>query len=500
MVVQINKSPESPKEVAQPAKLQIFRQQALEQSTSPEQLDLPIQIINPKRWLSLLALGTLVATGLAWSVLGKIPVTVMGRGILTYPSQTKAIQSPGSGRVAKVTVKVGDRVTKGQTLALLDQSELRQQLDLARTKLTQLQLQDQSARYAQAQREGLERTTLTKQQQTIEQDLQSVQAMNPELHSRELAAIQQERQLLQERLSKLQQQAAEYGQIWERLNALAREGAYSSNVLVRDKQEYLVKPQTDILDVQAQLKQLDAKETTARQEYLRNTNKNNELQAQLRELETKAATQAEQDLAVTNQRVKEIQDTKATIAQLELQLRQNTQIVSEADGYIREFNINLGQRIDAGVGVGVIAASQPNAQLEGITFLPVEEGKKLDAAKVQQGVKVQITPTIVKREEYGGIWGRVTQVSQAAITQEGATHLVGNPAVLQTLMEQGKSYIVVFSRLERDGQTGKYRWTSSQGPNQEITDGTTTTVNITIEERAPISYVIPLLKSLVGQA
>jgi HlyD family secretion protein len=115
-------------------------------------------------------------------------------------------------------------------------------------------------------------------------------------------------------------------------------------------------------------------------------------------------------------------------------------------------------------------------------------------------VKVQITPTIVKREEYGGIWGQVTKISQASITQEGATHLVGNPAVLPTLMEQGKSYIVVSSKLELDPQTKKYRWTTSRGPEQEITDGTTTTVNITIEERAPISYVIPLLKSLVGQS
>ncbi|NJR52001.1 MAG: NHLP bacteriocin system secretion protein [Leptolyngbyaceae cyanobacterium CSU_1_3] len=498
MVVQVTNQSELPQDRGQSIKRQLFRQQALEQSASPEQLDLPIQIINSKRWLSLLALGTLVAAGCAWSVFGKIPITVTGKGVLTYPSQIKSIQSSGTGRVAKVEVKAGDQVKKGQTLAVLDQSELRQQLELARNKLSQLQVQNQSAKTAQIQRESLEQTTIAKQRQTIQQDLQTVQSMNPELYAGGLGAIQQERKLLQERLEKLRQQATEYTQIWNRLNALANEGGYSQNSLIKDRQEYLVKPQTDMLEVEAQLKQLDAKDATARQEHLKNVNKVNELQAQLQELDSKSASQSEQDLAATTNRDKELQDTKDAIAQLNLQLQQSTQIVSEYDGYIRELNISPGQRIEASVGIGVIAANQPDAQLEGVAFLPVEEGKKLDDAMVKRGVNVQTTPTIVKREEFGGILGRVTKVSQSSITQEGAAHLVGNPAILPTLMEQGKAYIVVFTKLE-PSKAGKYRWSSSKGPDQEITEGTTTTVNITVEERAPISYVIPLLKSLVDQ-
>lgn len=481
------------------AKKLLYRQQAVDQTASPEQLDIPIQIIHPRRWLSLLALGTLVAGGLAWSVFGRIPITVSGKGVLTYPSQIVSVQSPSTGRIAKVEVKVGDRVTKGQVLAILDQSELRQQLELAQSKLQQLQLQDQTANVTQLERERLEQTAIAKQRLAIQQELQTVTAFNPELNTRGLTSIAQERRLLQERLAYLRQQAAEYAQVWERLRTLVNEGVYPKNSLVKDQQEYLVKPQTDILDVEAQLKKLDLKETNARQEHLKNVNKVNQLQAELRELESKAASQAEQDLTARTSRNNEIQETKRTIAQLKLQLQQSTHIVSEHDGYVRELNINSGQRIESGVGIGMIAANQPNSRLTGITFLPVEEGKKLDEAMVKRGVKVQITPTTVKREEYGGIWGEVTKVSQASITQEGAVHLVGNPAVLPTLMEEGKAYIVVFSKLEPATQPGKYRWTSSQGPDQQITEGTTTIVNITVEERAPISYVIPLLKSLVGQ-
>ncbi len=500
MVVQlVNSEASNQHREHKPTQNRLFRQQALEQTASPEQLDLPIQIISPKRWLSLLALGLLVTTGAVWSVWGSIPITVTGKGVLTFPSQIQPLQSPGAGRIAQVAVKVGDRVTKGQLLAALDQSELKQQLELVRNKLSQLQAQDQSAKLAQTQRGTLEQTAIAQQRQTIQQDLRTVQAMTPDIYARGMAATQQERKFLQERLTKLRQQAAEYAQIWERMQTLTRDGGYPPNSLIKDKQEYLVKPQTDILEAEAQLKQLDAKETTAQQEHLKNVNKVNELQAQLQELDSKSAGQAEQDLATTTGRSKEIQDTKDAIAQLELKLQQNAQIVSEADGYIRELNISPGQRIEAGAEIGVMAANQPNTPLEAITFVPVEEGKKLDEALVKRGIKVQITPTTVKREEYGGIWGEVTQVSHASITQAGAVHLVGNPTILPTLMEQGKAYIVVSTRLEPAATPGQYRWTSSKGPNQQITDGTTTTASITIEERRPISFVIPLLKSLVSQ-
>lgn len=505
MVIQITNHRDSTpttkvKQPAPPAKPALFRTQALEQSASPEQLDLPIQIVSSKRCLSLIALGTLVATGLAWSIFGKLPITVTGKGVLTYPSQIRPVQSAGAGRVTNVEVKVGDRITKGQVLAQLDQSELRQQLELSRNQLKQLQVQDQTARMAQQQRESLDRTTTTKHRQALQEELQAAQAMNPELYAKELNAIQQERTLLQARLVKLRQQAADYLQIWNRLNTLADEGGYAYNTLIEKKQEYVVKPQTDILDVETQLKQLEAKETTARQEHLNNINKVSQLQAQLRELDSQVASKVEQDLASINQRVKEIQETKDAIAQLELQLQQSAQIVSEHDGYIREINISPGQRIEAGMGIGVVAANQPNSALEGVAFFPVEEGKKLDEQMVQQGVSAQITPATVKREEYGGIWGKVTRISSASVTQEGAVHLVGNPAILTTLMEQGKAYIVVFTKLEPGSQPGRFRWTSSHGPAQQITDGTTTTVTLTIEERAPISYVIPLLKSWVGQS
>ena len=62
----------------------IFRKEALERLSSPEQLDQLMTIVTPRALLPLLALGGLLGCGLVWSVVGRIPVTTTGQGALVF--------------------------------------------------------------------------------------------------------------------------------------------------------------------------------------------------------------------------------------------------------------------------------------------------------------------------------------------------------------------------------------------------------------------------------
>lgn len=62
----------------------IFRKEALERLSSPEQLDQLMNIVRPRSLLPLLALGSLLGCGLIWSTVGKIPVTTTGQGALVF--------------------------------------------------------------------------------------------------------------------------------------------------------------------------------------------------------------------------------------------------------------------------------------------------------------------------------------------------------------------------------------------------------------------------------
>ena len=59
----------------------IFRKESLERLSSPEQLDQLMQVVSPRSWLPLASLGILIGLALLWSVLARIPITAVGKGL-----------------------------------------------------------------------------------------------------------------------------------------------------------------------------------------------------------------------------------------------------------------------------------------------------------------------------------------------------------------------------------------------------------------------------------
>ncbi len=46
-----------------------------------------MQVVSPRSWLPLVALGSVVGVAVIWSIYGRIPIIVEGRGLLIYPSK-----------------------------------------------------------------------------------------------------------------------------------------------------------------------------------------------------------------------------------------------------------------------------------------------------------------------------------------------------------------------------------------------------------------------------
>jgi hypothetical protein len=73
----------------------LFRQEALDRISSPEQLDQLLQVVSLKDWLPLASLGFVVAIALIWSIFGKVPLTAEAKGLLlqnqTDPNQLISI-------------------------------------------------------------------------------------------------------------------------------------------------------------------------------------------------------------------------------------------------------------------------------------------------------------------------------------------------------------------------------------------------------------------------
>jgi HlyD family secretion protein len=470
----------------------LFRKKALEHSSSPEQLDQLMQVVSPMKWLPLAALGSLVAFGLTWSIVGRIPITVTGQGVLVYPSKVVPFQSATSGQLQTINVRVGDFVKKGQLLGTIGQAELQKQLLQQHAKLVELETQNQNAGVLQTQRSEVEIRAMQEQRLSLQQRLLQAQSLTPIIRDKDIGAIKQQRHNLQQRIQEAKALAPTLKDRLERRKKLKVEGAISEDTLLEAQQTYLdgIKK---IADFEDQLKQLDINQVQAEKSYRENLNQIADIKTQLRELDSKEKTLAEQNFQSSITRKNQIQEVKRNIAQLQLQLQNNSQIKSEHTGRILEMTATPGQILSQGTRIGTIEVQEKSAKLVSVAYLPVSEGKK-----VQKGMKLQITPSTVKRERFGGIMGTVNRVSAFPITKEGASNLVGNSEIIEGLISQGP-HLQVIAELQPDTSTfSGYQWSSSKGPQMKMSPGTTTSVRVTVEEQAPIAFVFPILKSWSG--
>jgi HlyD family secretion protein len=487
-------------------KRKIFRDVALDQANSPEQLDRLIQVTSPRRWLSLAAFTILVSSGTAWSLMAKIPTTVTGKGILVYPSTTQTVQSNTGGPILEVKVKSNDVVKKGQVLATIDQSDLKLQLQLAEVKRDELKRQDRDADDIRRSRERFDQIAALQERQALQNSLETARSTAPVLGEKGLDSIQRERTAFQEQLRTLTASLPTAKTMWDKRQSLYAQGIVTEDVAVQARKEY-EGIQSQMNQVEVQLKQLDTKEAESRQQTLNNLNQLNSIQAKIEGLDSQKVGKTEQDAGASRSRQKEIADTDRTIAQLTTQLQKKQEIISTQDGTFLEVTVKPGQRIEPGGSIGTISIRRDADKLQNLVFLDPTEAKKVEGAvatarqqEKDKKIEVKITPTTVKVEEYGGIIGEVQEVSSLAMTPEAATNLVGNPNMLKGVIAENTQQIVIRTSLTCDdaypqpADCQKYKWSGSKGNGQALTPGTTTNVRITIAERAPITYILPFLE------
>ena len=108
-----------------------------------------------------------------------------------------------------------------------------------------------------------------------------------------------------------------------------------------------------------------------------------------------------------------------------------------------------------------------------------------------------VTPTTVKRERYGSIIGTVLEVSDYPVTKEAVQKKVGNAEVAQRLTAGGDKIEVTVELTRSDTGEG-FKWTSGKDPEIDITAGMNVTVRTKVDERTPISFVIPILRQWSG--
>ncbi len=186
-----------------------------------------------------------------------------------------------------------------------------------------------------------------------------------------------------------------------------------------------------------------------------------------------------------------LRDLGLQIGELNARLQENVGVVSRYDGRVLELMADRGDVVSP--GTPILSLEVVSEELMAVLFVPASAGKQ-----IRRDMEVRVTPSTVKREEYGSILGQVVWASAFPTTARGMTRLLGNEALVTKLMEQGPP-IQVNVALRRDAHTPTgYRWSSSTGPTLEISSGTLAQGSVVLKEERPISLLIPQVRESLG--
>ena len=212
------------------------------------------------------------------------------------------------------------------------------------------------------------------------------------------------------------------------------------------------------------------------------------LNAQLKELDAQLEMQPDQEDADMRFRISVEQ---RDLAGLEKELSMAENVVSPYPGQILELKVSAGTNVQAGQA---IISLQPDAQnLELLAYVPSSQAKN-----AREGMEVQISPSTVKREEFGFMKGKIVYVSDYPATTAALMRNFENELLVSSLTSAGPVTEMRIA-LERDARTPTgFQWSTSMGPSTNITSGTICSVLVVTRRQRPIALVLPYMKSGLG--
>jgi len=422
----------------------IFRNAALERLSTPEQLDRLVRVSRPVGWMALLAFFAACVLALIWSALVALPIRVAAQGMLVAPEGVVEVMTASRGRVAALLVQPGERVKVGQVVARLDQPEIAQELELAR--LEQAEFEEKHSALAR----------LTGRDSRARGDADTGR------RSANRQAIAFKKQHIAWLEEKVQQERD-----MESQGFISRQRAIASQIELN----------------------------TARTELAALENEPSQLEAQAHS----SAMERQRSLVEAETRRNAAQ---RKVAELQARLARQVAITSPYAGEVAELKVNRGELVEAGESLfSVQRGDGAAATLMAVVYVAPEEGKRL-----VPGMAVQVSPSTVKREEYGFILGRVSRVASVPATSEGMMRVLKNRVLADKLAGTGAPF-EVWIELERDpGAVSGLRWSSFNplllknralaGPAQAISSNTLCQVQVTVREQRLITFLVPGLEPL----
>jgi HlyD family secretion protein len=405
----------------------LFRKAALDKLASPERLDVLMRVTSPMGWLALTTVAGILIGVIVWSIFGSIPERIDGQGVLLRGGANKEIRSTGSGTLASLELKEGQMITVGQVLGTISAAGNNEEVNVARTKVQQLE------------------------QQRLTTDLDAGQ--NVAAAQAQIARLRGDLDL--KRLD-LQRAQAEV----QRLEPLFKDGGITAQRM-EGARSAVSAAQSQITSLNGQI---SAEENRARSARSGGAG-----------LET------------------QIQIARAELQRVLARVGSQESLTSSVAGRVIEIRKNVGDTVAQNDVVATLEDATATVQV--IAFVNADVGRRIMA-----GMPAEVSPTDVKREEYGFMLASVSERGEFAASDAYIMSRMRNEAVTKKLTGQGTVIEVRAALKAKESTASGFEWSTSGGPPTKIGGGTLVSVNFVVARKAPITMVMPFLRKTFGVA
>jgi HlyD family secretion protein len=191
------------------------------------------------------------------------------------------------------------------------------------------------------------------------------------------------------------------------------------------------------------------------------------------------------------ERLEAVRHIEMQLASLEKELELSLNVVSPYGGEVVEMKVDAGSVISAEAPLMTI---QPGArQLDVMVCVPSQAAKNIAV-----GMMAEVSPSTVKREEFGFVRGRVSYVANYPATSAALMRILQNEQLVRSLTADGPvTEVRIKMDADADSPSG-FRWSSSRGPALTLSSGTLATVEIITRQQRPIELLLPYAKKTLG--
>ncbi len=418
-------------------KRNLFRKNAMLKMMSPLELDRSLVIVSRRNWLVLLSLGLLTILVVYWSIFGKIYERITGSGVILTKQGIYTAYAPAAGRIVSLNVSAGDYVQKGDLIATLLLPEARSEIQNLNSKIER--------------RREMQRQILAFNESITESSLKQKNQLQESLNST---------------IEILKEQIEWHDDFLRRLGGLRRSGSTSE----KDYVEFREGNDRLTMSLGEKITELKRSET----EYL---------------LQKKSSDYEELQLDLELVELTEELYDKISLYRL------NSQVISDGTGYVT--SVLAEPQMFVATNQALVNISD-DSESHDDGWVLYAYYSLLNSGKIEPGMSVLVTPSMVKAEKDGSIRGVVHSVNSYVQPAEALNLKYRNQNFSEAIFKMSDN-MPVEVKIVLNGNPENFsgfEWTSGAGPNIRINEGTYCSASIAVDTLRPLELVFAKLRKV----